>query len=245
MDVKSYKELDKELKKIRKHKSSDPFLFQLETVKAIDLFYKNTPGEREMTLRFSKLADNLYKKDALYTPIVITVVFGFIITAVFPVLIQYADFDFINPVIELYDALTFPKDFPVFFGVLLNILAVWFSIFFAVTFVVALPVFPVELICFSRNKRFQREYEKTLLQKILMARIDYFKEEHTDEYESTAYIPVILRPFKNPNKVLLTFIMVICFLSSANYFTPIIMFFLGGLAVYLSTSKDDKMHKKK
>lgn len=81
--MKAYADLDKELKKIRHKREYDFYETNLESQKKIDEFYNEDISENDMMYRKYNLESYFDRRNVLFFPIIITIVFGLLVNLVF------------------------------------------------------------------------------------------------------------------------------------------------------------------
>lgn len=162
----TYKELDKSLKKIRNNREYDLYETNLESQKTLDQFYDKDISENDMIGRKYQLDSYLHRRNMLYFPIIITVIFGILVNAVFKKFEEVPNF------VEMFQILwsepIWTEDMQLFINI--NIMIIFlFVVMIGVFAMVFFIPFPPLLLIFSigQDRIYQTEYELRLLEKEL------------------------------------------------------------------------------
>lgn len=160
--MKKYTDLDKELKKIRHKWEYDLYEVNLESQNIIDKFYKEDISENDMMCRKYQLELYLNRRNILFFPIIITIIFGLLVNLVFNKISSIPNF------IEMFQKLqsipTTPEnmfELIKLYAVLIILFILVVLVFVSVFFIPFPPLyFVIEL---GENKVHQREYELKIL----------------------------------------------------------------------------------
>jgi len=177
--MKQYKKLDKELKIIRHKWEYNLYQVNLESEKSIDKFYAGKISEDDMMHRKYQLELYLNRRNILFFPIIITIIFGFLVNIVFNKMGSLPNF--IEMFQELQSIPTTPENmydiiklYIVLFLLFVLILLVFVAVFF-------IPFPPLWfLVEFGENKVHQKEYELKLLEKKINMKIS--ENKNGEEY---------------------------------------------------------------
>lgn len=172
-----YKELDKDLKKIRNSKSFDLYKINLESQKRIDEFYSEGIPANDMVSRKYELDSYIKRRNILYFPIIITIIFGLLVNLVF------ANFDGFTDFNKIYKELqTIPigaegvnmLDVAGLYIMLYILLFVVMGVFVCIFFIPFPPLY--FLFDIDKYKQEQMEYELTILNDKIDEKIQENKE---------------------------------------------------------------------
>ena len=159
-----YKILDKDLKKIRHKWEYDLYEENLESQKRIDKFYsEENLSENDMICRKYQLELYLNRRNILFFPIIITIIFGLLVNLVFNKISSIPNF------IEMFQKLnsipTTPEnmiEIIKLYAMLIFLFVLVVIVFISVFFVPFPPLyFAIEI---GENKLHQREYELKILE---------------------------------------------------------------------------------
>lgn len=158
----NYKELDKELKKIRNNKEYDLYKMTLESQKKIDEFYSKYIDKNEMIGRMYKLEACSDRQTLLYYPIIITIIFGLLVNIIF------AKFKDVPNFVEMFQKVSSVSVTPENINLIMNIYAVLaILIFFVISsfaLVLFAPILPLNMsLDITKYKSHQRKYELKVL----------------------------------------------------------------------------------
>ncbi len=177
-----YKQLDKELKNIRKNLKYDLYEVNLESQKKIDQFYIEEIDENDLMRRKYQLESYINRKNILFFPIIITIIFGFLVNLVFSEMVEISDL-----IKTTQDS---QSNLVVFItSIISNILL---SIFF--TFIFYIPITSLySLLKLGQSKTHQSEYELEILNEKINERL--CENKHGKEYINDHRRKFILKPF--------------------------------------------------
>lgn len=177
-----YKQLDKELKNIRKNLKYDLYEVNLESQKKIDQFYIEEIAENDLMRRKYQLESYINRKNILFFPIIITIIFGLLVNLTFNEINQISEFIKMiqKSQTNLIVAIT---------SIVLNILL---GLFFIFIFYTPFPslYFLLEL---GQNKTYQREYELKILNEKINERLK--ENKNGKEYIKKPKRKIILKPY--------------------------------------------------
>lgn len=169
-----YTELDKDLKQIRNNGSYDLYKINLESQKKIDEFYKDEIiPENDMMIRKYKLDSYITKKNILIYPIIITVVFGVLVSVI-------TNFNVVKELPKVFAELRSVS----VEGANRNDLIILYSMVFLLLFLFAatcavLLFSPFPPLCSSidmlKNREQQVEYELKILNEMIDKKIEEYK----------------------------------------------------------------------
>lgn len=221
-----YKQLDKELKNIRKNLKYDLYEVNLESQKKIDQFYMEEIAENDLMRRKYQLESYINRKNILFFPIIITIIFGLLVNLTFNEIDQISEFikTIQKSQTNLIVAIT---------SIILGILLVPF-----LTFIFYTP-FPSLNFLFElgQNKTYQSEYEL----KILNEKIDKKLKENKNgkEYIKKPKRKIILKPY------IFTIIMILLGIIvgitwNISLYKVFILIFIGIICAYFILQVDGK-----
>ena len=175
--MEKYKILDKDLKKIRRKWEYDLYEENLESQKRIDKFYSEEDiSENDMICRKYQLKSYLNRRNILFFPIIITIIFGLLVNLVFNKISSIPNF------IEMFQKL---QSIPITAENMYELLGLY--IVLIILFILIVLVFVGDffipfpplyfLVEFGDNKMNQKEYELKLLEKKLAEKINRNKKK--------------------------------------------------------------------
>ena len=176
-----YTELDKDLKKIRNNSNYDLYKINLESQRRIDKFYNEEIPGNDMMSRKYKLDSYIKRRNILYFPIIITIIFGLLVNLVF------AKFDGFTDFYKIYKQLqTIPTgaegvnvlDLAGLYIMLYILLIVVTDVLVCIFFIPFPPLY--FLFDIDRHKQQQMEYELTILNDKIDEKIK--KDKVKDDY---------------------------------------------------------------
>lgn len=194
--MEKYKTLDKDLKKIRRKWEYDLYEENLESQKRIDKFYSEEDiSENDMICRKYQLKSYLNRRNILFFPIIITIIFGLLVNLVFNKISSIPNF------IEMFQKL---QSIPItaenmyellgLYIVLIILIILIVLVFVGVFFIPFPPLY--FLVEFGDNKMNQKEYELKLLEKKLAEKINRNKNGekyvHTVKKKPIKFLIIIL-----------------------------------------------------
>lgn len=164
--MEEYKKLNKELKTIRWNRRYDLYETHLKSQKLIDEFYKGDLSENVLMSRKFELEMRLERRNLLLFPVLITVVFGILITVV-------CNFLFENPSLFEIPAMlsnipTIPENTILIAELRALIFFLYFIFFLYILIIFFMFYIPISAINgFGKSKVAQTEYEIKVLNMIL------------------------------------------------------------------------------
>lgn len=177
-----YKILDKDLKGIRHKWEYDLYEENLESQKRIDKFYsEENLSENDMICRKYQLELYLNRRNVLFFPIIITIIFGLLVNLVFNKISSIPNF------IEMFQKLnsipTTPEnmiEIIKLYAILIFLFVLVVIVFISVFFVPFPPLyFAIEI---GENKLHQREYELKILENKINKKLE--ENKNGKEYSS-------------------------------------------------------------
>lgn len=194
--MEKYKTLDKDLKEIRHKWEYDLYEENLESQKRIDKFYSEEDiSENDMICRKYQLKSYLNRRNILFFPIIITIIFGLLANLVFNKISSIPNF------IEMFQKL---QSIPItaenmyeLLGLYIVLIILFILIVLVFVGVFFIPFPPLYfLVEFGDNKMNQKEYELKLLEEKLVEKININKNEekyvHTVKKKPTKSLIIIL-----------------------------------------------------
>lgn len=231
-----YKILDKDLKKIRHKWEYDLYEENLESQKRIDKFYsEENLSENDMICRKYQLELYLNRRNILFFPIIITIIFGLLVNLVFNKISSIPNF------IEMFQKLnsipTTPEnmiEIIKLYAMLIFLFVLVVIVFISVFFVPFPPLyFAIEI---GENKLHQREYEL----KILEDKINKKMEENKNGKEYSSNV----RKKPKIKYIFLSFLTVIISIVIGKYwgltYNKILLIDLFGIMCGCCITKIDK-----
>lgn len=194
--MRKYKKLDKELKVIRHKWEYDLYEENLESQKKIDDFYKEEDiSENDMICRKYQIESYLNRRNILFFPIIITIIFGLLVNIVFNKISSIPNFVEMFQKLQSIPATTENMYELIGLYIVLIILFVLIVLVFVGVFFIPFPSLYF-LVEFGQNKVYQREYELKLLEKRIEEKIGDNKNGkdyvHTIKKRPTKYLVIIL-----------------------------------------------------
>ena len=194
-----YKELDKDLKKIRNSKKFDLYEINLESQKKIDQFYSEDIAENDMMARKYSLESYIDRRNGLYIPIVITILFGLLVNEVF-------NLESIPNFGEMFQEL---QAIPITNENLIIITKIYIMLIALISFVVLtvaflffIPLPPLNLVLdMGENTVYQKKYELQILNEKIEDRLR--ENKNGKEYVSNSQNKCVTKP------LILAFIMMV------------------------------------
>lgn len=194
--MEKYKTLDKDLKEIRHKWEYDLYEENLESQKRIDKFYSEEDiSENDMICRKYQLKSYLNRRNILFFPIIITIIFGLLVNLVFNKISSIPNF------IEMFQKL---QSIPItaenmyeLLGLYIVLIILFILIVLVFVGVFFIPFPPLYfLVEFGDNKMNQKEYELKLLEEKLVEKININKNGekyvHTVKKKPTKSLIIIL-----------------------------------------------------
>lgn len=231
-----YKILDKDLKKIRHKWEYDLYEENLESQKRIDKFYsEENLSENDMICRKYQLELYLNRRNILFFPIIITIIFGLLVNLVFNKISSIPNF------IEMFQKLnsipTTPEnmiEIIKLYAMLIFLFVLVVIVFISVFFVPFPPLYlAIEI---GENKLHQREYEL----KILEDKINKKMEENKNGKEYSSNV----RKKPKIKYIFLSFLTVIISIVIGKYwgltYNKILLIDLFGIMCGCCITKIDK-----
>ncbi len=181
-NMSKYTELDKDLKKIRNNSNFDLYKINLESQRRIDKFYSEEIPGNDMLSRKYKLDSYIKRRNILYFPIIITIIFGLLVNLVF------AKFDGFNDFYKIYKQLqTIPigaegvnvLDLAGLYIMLYILLIVVTGVLVCIFFIPFPPLY--FLFDIDRHKQQQMEYELIILNDKIEEKIKKDKGKNEDD----------------------------------------------------------------
>lgn len=232
--MEKYKNLDKELKAIRHKREYDLYEVYLESQKRIDKFYSEDILENDMICRKYQLELYLNRRNILFFPIIITIVFGFLVNIVFNKISSIPNFA------EMFQNL---KSIPFtsenmyeLIGLYIILIVLFVLVVLAFVGVFFIPFPPLYLLIeFGKSKVYQREYELKILEEKISKKIDENKsgKEYTHKIK------------RNPSKfliiifVLLIVSIIVGIVEKASLCIALVLIIIGIVIGYLVCKLDN------
>lgn len=176
--MKTYADLDKELKKIRHKREYDFYETNLESQKKIDEFYNEDISENDMMYRKYKLESYFDRRNVLFFPIIITIVFGLLVNLVFN------KFGSISIFAEMFQTLQSKSGVSENINELKYLYIILIIVLFFLIFICIVATLPYLFILveIGYNKISQRKYELKILEDKLNKKIE--ENKNGKEYNS-------------------------------------------------------------
>lgn len=175
--MEKYKDLDKELKTIRHKWEYDLYEVNLESQKTIDKFYDEEDiSENDMICRKYQLKLYNNRRNILFFPIIITIIFGLLVNFVFNKISSVPNF------IEMFQKLqsipTTTENMYELIGLYIVLIILFILIVLVFVGIFFIPFPPLYfLVEFGENKIYQREYELEVLETKINEKINKHKTE--------------------------------------------------------------------
>lgn len=171
-----YKELDKDLKRIRNMQEYDLYKTNLELQKRIDKFYNDEIPENDMMCRKYKLENSIDRKNILYFPIIITIVFGLLVNYICNKINSLPDF---TAMFQELKSIPATQDNFIILMTLYFVLALLFVLVIVVFMLVFFTPFPslLFLIESGQTKEYQIKYEIKILDEKINIKLDENKNK--------------------------------------------------------------------
>ena len=201
--MKKYKDLDKELKKVRHNWEYDLYEVNLESQNIIDKFYNGEDiPENDMICRKYQLELYINRRSILFFPIIITIIFGLLVNIVFNKFSSIPNFVEMFQILQSIPTTTENMYELIRLYFILIILIVLVVLVFAGVFFIPFPPLYF-LVEFGENKLHQREYELELLEKKIKEKIN--ENKNGKKYEGS----LKKKPTKSSIIILLSIIILI------------------------------------
>lgn len=194
--MEKYKNLDKELKAIRHKWEYDLYEENLESQKIIDKFYNEEDiSENDMICRKYQLELYLNRRNILFFPIIITIVFGLLVNLVFNKISSFPNFVEIFQKLQSIPATS--ENMYELLGLYIILIVIYVLVVLALVGVFFIPFPPLCLfIEFGKHKVYQREYELKILEKKISEKIDENKNGkeyiHKVKKKPTKFLIIII-----------------------------------------------------
>lgn len=165
--MQQYSKLDKELKDIRNNKEYDLYEINLESQKRIEQFYKDEEiPENDMMKRKYNLESYLERRNALFIPVIITIIWGLLVNIVFKSFETLPNFIYIHQQLKTIPVKPENLNQIMIIYILLIIMVVFVGIVFAIVFAMPFPYLSL-LFGFNNNNIYQIKYELDVLDDII------------------------------------------------------------------------------